>query len=189
MPPKNKTYYALLGMLSIHPGSGYELKYMIKHGMNFFWQESFGQIYPTLKKLAAQGLVTSENIPQEGKPAKQVYTITEDGLKELRSWLEDPQCSDMFRSETLLKIFLGDKVAPEVTIERLENQLIEAEEELRELEALVNDPANQCVDPYIKVYTGIAVDYGVRSRKETINWCKESISKLKKIEESNKNEK
>lgn len=183
MPPKNRTYYALLGMLSIHPGSGYELQHMIKQGMRFFWQESYGQIYPTLKKLAAEGLVTAETVPQEGKPDKLVYTITDDGLGVLRLWLEDPQCSDIFRSETLLKIFLGDKVDPEITINRLERQLVHEQSVLKDLQELLENPANKCDDRHIATYTGIALDYGIRSQEATIDWCKESIAKLQQFKE------
>jgi hypothetical protein len=38
--------YALLGMLSLGPGSGYDLKKRIEGSLAHFWSESYGQIYP-----------------------------------------------------------------------------------------------------------------------------------------------
>ena len=45
---ENKTKYAVLGMLSFAPKSGYEISQMIKNSTAFFWSESDGQIYPIL---------------------------------------------------------------------------------------------------------------------------------------------
>ena len=39
--------------------SGYDLGQNIRGSVGFFWNESYGQIYPNLKKLAAEGLVGS----------------------------------------------------------------------------------------------------------------------------------
>ena len=46
-----KTRYVLLGLLQEEELSGYEMKKIIDIRMSFFWQESFGQIYPELSKM------------------------------------------------------------------------------------------------------------------------------------------
>ena len=55
---RSQTAYVILGILAIHDNqSGYEIRKTIQQTVGFFWGESFGQIYPTLKKLLADGLI------------------------------------------------------------------------------------------------------------------------------------
>jgi hypothetical protein len=54
---ENRTRYAVLGALTVEPMSGYDLKRFFEQGVSFFWTESYGQIYPILKQLKAEGLV------------------------------------------------------------------------------------------------------------------------------------
>ena len=67
----------LLGLLTIEPMSGYDLGQAIRTSVGFFWNESYGQIYPNLKKLAAEGFVTAKTERQKGKPDKRIYSITQ----------------------------------------------------------------------------------------------------------------
>ena len=66
----------LLGLLTIEPMSGYDLGQTIRASVGHFWNESYGQIYPNLKKLAAGGFVSSKTERRKGKPDRQVYSIT-----------------------------------------------------------------------------------------------------------------
>ena len=50
------TRYAILGLLSLAPMSGYEIRKVAASSIGHFWSESYGQIYPTLRKLVAAGL-------------------------------------------------------------------------------------------------------------------------------------
>ncbi len=52
-----KTRFVILGLLNEEPLSGYDIKKIIDIRMSFFWQESYGQIYPELAKLREEGLV------------------------------------------------------------------------------------------------------------------------------------
>ena len=54
------TAKALLGLLSIGPMSGYDLRQLIPWSIGQFWNESYGQIYPALKQMTADGLVERE---------------------------------------------------------------------------------------------------------------------------------
>jgi len=49
---RSQTAYVILGILAIHDNqSGYEIRKTIQQSVGFFWGESYGQIYPTLKRL------------------------------------------------------------------------------------------------------------------------------------------
>jgi PadR family transcriptional regulator, regulatory protein AphA len=69
----------LLGLLTVVPMSGYDLGQTIRTSVGFFWNESYGQIYPNLKTLAAEGLVTSKTERQKGRPDRHIYSITKEG--------------------------------------------------------------------------------------------------------------
>lgn len=111
MAADNTTRYAVLGMLSAGPRSGYDIKKAVDGSIAHFWSESFGQIYPILRRLAADGLVRRRHETQRGKPDRQVYSLTARGRDALRAWLGQPARAESFRSELLLKLFLG-RLAP-----------------------------------------------------------------------------
>lgn len=106
----NTSRYAVLGMLSLGPRSGYDVKKLVEGSIAHFWSESFGQIYPILRRLEADGLAVRRRERQEGKLERQVYSITPRGLAELRQWLALPAREEGFRNELLLKLFLGAHV-------------------------------------------------------------------------------
>jgi len=116
MAASNTTRYAVLGMLSAGPRSGYDIKKAIDGSIAHFWSESFGQIYPILRRLAADGLVRRRHEAQRGKPDRQVYSITPRGREALRGWLSQAARAESFRSELLLKLFLGAQVPPSVSL-------------------------------------------------------------------------
>ena len=65
---ENKSKYAIMGMLSMGPMSGYDIKKRFEKSLSYFWNESYGQIYPILRKLAvvapnSPATVTSPKTP------------------------------------------------------------------------------------------------------------------------------
>jgi PadR family transcriptional regulator AphA len=79
--------YAILGLLSWQPLSGYDLKKIISESEVFYWSGNNNQIYTALIRLHAAGMVTRQVQIQESLPAKKIYSITPDGRAELRRWL------------------------------------------------------------------------------------------------------
>lgn len=90
-----------LGMLSDGAASGYDLKKHFESTFGHFFSAGYGSIYPALSSLADHGLVTCECIPQDGKPDRKVYEITDDGKTFLLGALEDASPSHKIRSEFL----------------------------------------------------------------------------------------
>jgi PadR family transcriptional regulator, regulatory protein PadR len=82
----------VLGALKDGPLHGYRIAQTIKAGSNGALKLGDNQIYPTLHRLERDGLVASEWQPQEGKPPRKVYNLTEEGHKRLeihrRKWEE-----------------------------------------------------------------------------------------------------
>ena len=107
---KTTTEEALLGLLSLKPMSGYEIKQMIEGSIGNFWSESFGQIYPTLKRLEKGGWIAAEKATKaeaSGGRASRRYRITALGCARLQAWLPVPARPRVPRNELLLKLFFG----------------------------------------------------------------------------------
>src|SRR2546430_2188497 len=56
----------VLGMLSLGPRSGYDIKTVVDRSTRFFWAASYGQIYPELRRLEEEGLIEGEDAPNGG---------------------------------------------------------------------------------------------------------------------------
>src|SRR5271157_4244369 len=106
----------LLGLLTIEPMSGYDLGLNIRASVGHIWNESYGQIYPNLKRLAAEGLVASKTERQKGKPDRHIYSITKEGRKRFAEWLAVPPQPEIPRNEMLLKLFFGAQARVETLI-------------------------------------------------------------------------
>ncbi len=124
--------YALLGFLNYQPQSGYDLKQLMDVSTSNFWHAKQSQIYTTLKKLEQDELVLSHVEPQESRPNRRVYQITEDGQTDLRAWLSQPLMTIEPSKETLLlKLFFSAQLNPQeiLTELRLQRNLHQAEVE------------------------------------------------------------
>lgn len=113
----NKTKFLILGLLSEEPLSGYEIKKIVDMRFSFFWSESFGQIYPQLKKLNEEGLIKEMPL-EESKNGKAIrkYAITDAGIDALKEWLKEPVEKEVVRYEILLKMYFSNIVSPEVML-------------------------------------------------------------------------
>lgn len=81
--------YAILGMLSWQPLTGYDIKKIIQESPFLYWSGNNNQIYKSLVQLLDNNLVINETKHQEGAPSKKIYSITELGIKELEKWIVD----------------------------------------------------------------------------------------------------
>jgi DNA-binding PadR family transcriptional regulator len=102
-----------LGMLTDGPASGYDLKKQFESTFAHFFAAGYGSIYPALSSLAEQGLVSCEEIPQEGKPDRKVYEITADGRAFLLEALQNPCPCHKVRSEFLATMCFAHLMPPE----------------------------------------------------------------------------
>ncbi|WP_120510934.1 PadR family transcriptional regulator [Photobacterium salinisoli] len=70
----------LLSQLKNHCHTGYDITKLIQHSP---WKASHQQVYRELARLEASGCVSIEEVLQQGKPDKKVYSLTEAGRKVL----------------------------------------------------------------------------------------------------------
>ncbi len=179
MPRENKTKYAVLGLLAYAPLSGYDVKRIYAHSLGNFWSESYGHIYPILRRLDDEGLATREVEHQTGKPDRNVYTITDLGREELHRWLAQPPDPIRERVEMLLKLFHGWETGPAVMIEHVRQTRAEHEALLQRY-AQYDEAMSQEDDPPTP-YWLMTVSCGQHVSRAYIEWCDETIAKLEQL--------
>ena len=97
-----------LGVLSMGDATGYEIRKQFEDGpFQYFFDASFGSIYPALNRLLEEGLVTCTNETQPGRPTKKIYSIAPAGHAALRQALRIPPAEHKLRSDFLATLFFG----------------------------------------------------------------------------------
>jgi len=115
--------FALLGLLAVQPASGYDLKRAIDRSTFFIWNATGPQIYNTLHKLREEGCITSKSLAQQGKPDKQIHTITVTGRGRLKEFMSEPIRASVTRDEVLLRIFFGNFANKKIVRHELQSYL------------------------------------------------------------------
>jgi PadR family transcriptional regulator AphA len=178
MARMNTTKYTLLGMLAFRSATGYDIKKAMSQTTDHFWSESDGAIYPILKHLLKEELVTlSLENEQSGRPRK-VYSITKAGRAELEEWLCKEPLHHQGRNELLLKVFFGEHVEPKVTVEHITKFRARFAEKLKEYEAIWQR-SNIKNRETNKIYGLLTLKAGILSLQSKIEWCDEALKLLK----------
>jgi DNA-binding PadR family transcriptional regulator len=171
----------LLGLLEMEPMSGYDLGLSIRASVGHIWNESYGQIYPNLKKLAASGFVTSKAERQKGKPDRRIYSITKKGRDRLTKWLAVPPQPEIARNELLLKLFFGAQAAPGLLIRFVELMVERERVVLDELARLEREEIAQNQRYPGAPYWKMAARFGQMELAAHLRWAEETIVELNKL--------
>lgn len=110
---------AILGILSWRPSTGYELKKIFEDSSFMYWSGNNNQIYKALTNLEDEGFVTNKLIHQDNSPSKKIYTITEEGLKELKNWLFSSPEAPEIKKTFLVQLAWSDMLSNEELSELL----------------------------------------------------------------------
>ncbi|MCW5722119.1 MAG: PadR family transcriptional regulator [Devosia sp.] len=153
-----------LSILYEGDATGYDIRRMSVDGeFSYFIEASFGSIYPALAKLEQDGLVTSRTVPQVGKPARKVYSITEAGREAFAEELKGPLGDDVFRSPFLLLARFVNILPPELVEQRVNEHLQRLTEGRQKLQNVADDsgctPADGWVINYGRVVLDVAEQY------------------------------
>ena len=163
----------LLGLLASKPRSGYDIKTVVDRSTRFFWAASYGQIYPELKRLEAEGLIEGEDRPNGGR-SRRIYTLTPAGCESLLEWMRSEITTVGLRDESLLRLFLADELPREEALWLLEGRKRGHEqylEVLREIQALPGGP-----DP---TFVDLVLRYGIDFNEWGAKWCEEQLQRLR----------
>lgn len=161
----------ILGLLSISPRSGYEIKATVDRSTRFFWAASYGQIYPELRRLEQEGLIEGEDAPN-GRRARRVYRLTRAGSDELAAWLLGREVTVELRDESLLRLFFADALPREQALGLLEARKRALEQFLEVLRAIDARPGD---DP---AFVDLVLRWGLARTEWETQWCTEQLQRL-----------
>ncbi|MEK3839168.1 PadR family transcriptional regulator [Paenibacillus sp. FSL P2-0136] len=101
----------ILGILMKEASTGYQIKQSLENVFSNFYSSSYGTIYPTLARMEKEGLITKENVLQDGKPNKNLLTITPKGRECFNAYLLGPLEADSIRkSDFMMRLYFGEFV-------------------------------------------------------------------------------
>jgi len=182
MARNGKTQYVLLGLIATGPKTGYEIKQTIERSIGYFWQESYGQIYPALHTLTGKKYISKKTVPQDGRPDKIVYSITKTGIAYFKAWLVSPLQASPQRNELLLRIFFGPVLDIAENIQLLENHMQEAAKLYRTFlqirTAITENCAIDSGPVENSMYSMLTLDYGIMSLEMEVAWAQKAIKQL-----------
>lgn len=184
MKSYNDTTYAILGILTTGCRSGYAIKQLMDQSLNHFWKISYGQIYPTLKRIVKEELATVQTTTQAGRPDKKEYFLTDKGEKALLEWLKKPiEQLPSERNEVLLKLFFGrhQSIADGIKhVTAYKQKLATTYQIYTSIEQRLTAEEENHSDLDYWLYT---LDYGKRTTKAAIEWCDVTMEQLRLKEE------
>ena len=160
--------HAILGLLSREPQSGYDLNRAFNSSIVYFWYADQSQIYRTLDRLEADGAISTQVIPQSGRPDRRVHSLTESGRAELDAWLMSPLEPATVKDPLLARVFFAARLGHE----GLDELLSKAEERFRqETEALeAIDFGDADVGDLDTAMKAAALRYGIDGAKAQLEW-------------------
>ena len=113
--------HGILGLLNYTDMTGYDIKEVFKHSLNYFWSAQTSQIYRELQNIEKNGWAKSTLVEQTGKPDKKVFHITDEGKQELMHWLIFDDSGFTMRTPLLMKVFFMGELNAKESIVFFEN--------------------------------------------------------------------
>ncbi|MEA5455595.1 PadR family transcriptional regulator [Sinomonas sp. JGH33] len=81
---------ALLAMLTSQPMTGYDVYKNFQTSVGYVWHAPDSQIYPELRRMEQDGLISGETVPWGKRGTKKRYSITDAGVESFQEWLNTP---------------------------------------------------------------------------------------------------
>jgi PadR family transcriptional regulator AphA len=179
---QSQTAYVILGLLSIEgKQSGYDMRKTIQGSVGYFWGESYGQIYPMLRRLMAEGLIVPTGQGGKGRGGRREYSLTAAGHARLQEWLAVPYRMDPPRDEFLLKLFFGREAAPGVLVRHVR----EFQEKNRRVLATIEEIGRlgrerNARHPHFRFWM-LTLEYGVAQVRAALKWSEMALKVLQQI--------
>jgi DNA-binding PadR family transcriptional regulator len=179
--------YAILGLINKAPITGYDIAKEFDRDSINFWHATHGQIYPELRRLTEEGLITYKIDTKGDKLEKKLYILTEEGRKNLKEWLStrdklEPTPKVIFR----LKLYYLNNMDREQIKIQLKNQLRQRDLKLKKLQGFMAKQKSSNVN-YGKRFDEELGDYlvlqgAIMREKNNIEWLNFCAHYLETIE-------
>jgi DNA-binding PadR family transcriptional regulator len=131
--------HATLASLLDGEASGYELAKRMDISVANFWHALPTQIYAELRRLEETGLVRAREVAQEGRPDKRLFSLTDEGRKELLEFTRRTPRPTAVKDELLIQIQAADVGDATRVADSIEERSAAAEFRLSVFDGLLRD--------------------------------------------------
>lgn len=121
--------YALLALLRVGPLSGYDLKKQFSQSVGHVWYAPDSQIYPELRRMEAEGLVSAAESARGPRATRRLYSATPAGDRAFIAWLEAPLEYQRVKDVAHLKAAYLESATPEAARAFFERHIREWQDE------------------------------------------------------------
>jgi PadR family transcriptional regulator AphA len=173
MPRAVSIRHLILGLLTQQPMSGYDIRRFLKSLSWLIESPSFGTIYPSLRVLREDGLVTMEIISNQDKPPRKIYTITEPGRQALQEWADQPLVPDASLKAFVMRLILANSLSPTGLIAHLQQRRSQVATHYATLKQLA-----EATDGMMDDARHIAFDYSLALAGAELTWLESALEQL-----------
>ena len=150
--------------------SGYDIKRFLQRLSWLVESPSFGSLYPALHAMLEDGLVTMQVIPQQDKPPRKIYSITDVGRETLQEWVRQPVASDVSLKAFLMRLILASNLSQPDLIALLEQRHTQVSGHLQQTVEAIEEDAD--------LGERLALGYGVAVANAELTWLDKALGQL-----------
>ncbi len=165
--------YFVLGLLAQQPMSGYDIKRFLKGLSWLIGSPSSGSLYPILRALLEEQLVTVEIVPGVDRPPRKIYSISESGRQALQTWAEQPSVPNTPLKAFAMRLFLADNFPPpslKAHLRQRRSQVAAHQAELTNMIKLMDEGA--------ELGLHMALEYGSALAEAELNWLDNTLGEM-----------
>lgn len=177
--------HVLLMVLKKQSATGYGINKWFDGPLGYFWDTSHQRVYRALAKLDEDGWVRFDVVPQQGKPDKKVYQITELGEQALDQWMRKPLPLPKVNESFLVKLFAADTGYLQPLMDEAKQRLIKHKELLaayRQVESQYF--AAPELTPELRMMY-LTLRRGILFEESSVQWAEEALAVLTDLHEHN----
>ena len=164
---------AVLGLLHESPLHGYELRKRLNTLLGTFRAFSYGSLYPCLKGMLADGLITEEPMPEggAGRRSKIVYRLTAEGKEHFQELLDQSGPASWEDENFGVHFAFFSQTGAEVRMRILEGRRSRLEERLDNVKTALARTRER-----VDGYTLELQRHGLESVEREVRWLNELIA-------------
>lgn len=172
--------HAILGFLSEHARSGYDLKTRcFDIDAKAFWTADQAQIYRTLERLRTSKLLTSSVRRQTGKPDRKVYEITASGHESFSEWERRAAALPSPRDAFLLQVYFAAELSDDEITGLLRDRRASHQARLEELRLeAVEASRDRSVSARASVLRQAAYAGATAAERAAIDWLDDMLDAI-----------
>jgi PadR family transcriptional regulator AphA len=163
----------VLGLLAQEPMSGYDITRLFKDLSWLVGSPSPGSLYPILRTLLKEGLVTVQIVTSADRPARKIYSLTQAGRQELEARLNQPVKPDASVKGFVRQLLLTGAVPSSKLVAHLEQrqaQVAARRADLRQSLGRLEEDAD--------VGRCLTLEYGLALATAELAWLGETLARL-----------